>query len=203
MNFWETLNKILNFFYFIDKIRQISRNFFALISFTQVLLGGITLILSEYEVNAETLLILPYGKNQSKVYEYNEEFIVNMTSLDIIKHSCLYFGCTYEGRRDSVKTFIGVDMKVPILIEESRNIIFFPTASCVNKDSIWISYNNLLKYNKVNEFSTVLYFKKNFNFKVDVKHKLIDNQVVRCMKLIVFLGKRKDFIGNDKIDLDF
>lgn len=165
-------------------------------------IGGIKLILNEYEINAETLLILPYGKNQSKVIEYNEEFIVNMTSLEIIKHSCLYFGCTYEGRRDSVKEFIGIDMKVPILVEESRNIIFFPTASCVNRDSIWISYNNLLKYSKMDDFSTVLYFKKNFNYKVLVKYKLVDNQVVRCMKLSMFLGKRKEFINSDNITLE-
>ena len=159
--------------------------------------------LNEYEINAETLLILPYGKNQSKVYEYNEEFIVNMASLDIIKHSCLYFGCTYEGRRESVKAFIGVDMKVPILVEESRNIIFFPTNSCVNKNSIWVSYQNLLKYSKLNDFSTVLYFHKNKRYKIDIKYKLVDNQVVRCMKLNTFLGKRKNFVENDSLDLDF
>ena len=159
--------------------------------------------LDEYEINAETLLIIPYSKEKSKVYEYNEEFIVNMTSLDIIKHSCLYFGCTYEGRRESVKSFIGIDMKVPILIEESRNIIFFPTNSCVNKNSIWVSYQNLLKYSKFNDFSTFLYFRKNKSYKIDVKYKLIDNQVIRCMKLNTFLGKRKNFIENDNFDLEF
>ena len=159
--------------------------------------------LNEYEINAETLLIMPYGKNQSKVFEYDGEFIVNMTSLDIIKHSCLYFGCTYEGRKESVKSFIGVDMKVPILIEESRNIIFFPTNSCINRNSIWVSYQNLLKYSKLNDFSTILYFRKNKNYKIDVKYKLVDNQVIRCMKLNTFLGKRKNFVDNDSFDFDF
>ena len=159
--------------------------------------------LNEYEINAETLLIMPYGKNQSKVFEYDGEFIVNMTSLDIIKHSCLYFGCTYEGRKESVKSFIGVDMKVPILIEESRNIIFFPTNSCINRNSIWISYQNLLKYSKLNDFSTILYFRKNKNYKIDVKYKLVDNQVIRCMKLNTFLGKRKNFVDNASYDYDF
>lgn len=159
--------------------------------------------LNEYEINAETLLIMPYGKNQSKVFEYDGEFIVNMTSLDIIKHSCLYFGCTYEGRKESVKSFIGVDMKVPILIEESRNIIFFPTNSCINRNSIWVSYQNLLKYSKLNDFSTILYFRKNKNYKIDVKYKLVDNQVIRCMKLNTFLGKRKNFVDNASYDFDF
>ena len=151
--------------------------------------------LNEYEINAETLLIMPLGKDKSKVFEYSEEFIVNMSSLDIIKHSCLYFGCTYEGRRDSAKSFIGVDMKVPILIEESRNIIFFPTASCVNQNSIWVSYQNLLKYSKKNEFSTILYFENNKKIVIEVKYNLIDNQVIRCLKLDTILLKRKKIIN--------
>ena len=94
-------------------------------------------------------------------------------------------------------------MKVPILIEESRNIIFFPTNSCINRNSIWVSYQNLLKYSKLNDFSTILYFRKNKNYKIDVKYKLVDNQVIRCMKLNTFLGKRKNFVDNDSYDFDF
>ena len=47
------------------------------------------------------------------------------------------------------KGILNIDMKVPILVEESHDIIFFPVTSCINKNSIWISYQNLIKYNKV------------------------------------------------------
>lgn len=159
--------------------------------------------LVEYEINAETLLIIPYGKNKSKVFEYNEEFIVNLESLEIIKNSCLYFGCTYEGRRESVKDLIGVDMKVPILIEESRNIIFFPTTSCINKNSIWVSFQNLVRYSKLNDFSTVLYFGKNRKIEVDVKFSLVDNQFIRCIKLSSFMVKRRKLIEDSGFELNF
>lgn len=161
--------------------------------------------MNNYEINVETLLIVPYERRKSKVYEYDDEFIVNMSPLEIIKNSCLYFGCSYDGRRDGVKSIIGVDMKVPILIEDSKHIIFFPTSSCINQSSIWISYQNLLKYSKVDEFSTMLYFRNNKNIKVTTKYNLIDNQVIRCVKLETLLLKRKNFIngenflGDDKI----
>lgn len=154
-------------------------------------------MINNYEINVETLLIVPYGKGKSKVYEYDDDFIVNKSPLAIIKNSCLYFGCTYEGRRDSVKQMIGIDMKVPILIEDSNNTIFFPTSSCINKNSIWISYRNLLKYDKFNAFSTVLYFRNNRKIKVDTKYNLIDNQIIRCIKLESLLVKRKNFIKNE------
>ena len=85
--------------------------------------------MDSYEINAETLVIVPFAKGKSKVYEYDCEYIVNMTPFKIIQNSCLYFGCSYEGRKEGTKSLIGVDMKVPIVIEESKNIIFFPRTS--------------------------------------------------------------------------
>ncbi len=153
--------------------------------------------LSSYEINSETLLILPYGRGKSKVYEYDGEFVVNEGPLMIIRNSCLFFGSTFEGRRDASRDIIGVDMKVPILIEESRNIIFFPTSSCINQSSIWISYQNLLKYSKLDDINSLLYFKNSKSIKVGIKYNLIDNQVVRCIKLDTLLIKRKNFIKNE------
>ena len=153
--------------------------------------------LEHYEINCETILIVPFGKGKSKVYELNLECIVKESPLTIIKNSCLYFGCSYEGRKEGTKSLLGIEMKVPIVIEDSRNIIFFPTSSCINQNSIWISYQNLLKYSKVNEFSTVLYFRENKSIRVDTRYSLVDNQVIRCIKLDNLLMRRKNFIKSE------
>ena len=149
----------------------------------------------DYEINVDTLLLLPIDYNKTKVIEKGDVFIVKCSTLSIIKKSCLFFGSSYEGRKAAIKYLIGIDMKVPILIEESRNIIFFPTASCVNQNSIWVSYQNLLKYSKKNEFSTILYFENNKKIVIEVKYNLIDNQVIRCLKLDNILLKRKKIIN--------
>lgn len=162
--------------------------------------GGINM--NSYEINVETLLILPLGKGKSRVYEYDSEYEVNMSPLAIIKNSCLYFGSSYEGRKDAIKSMIGIDMKVPIVIEDGKNIIFFPTSSCINRSSIWISYQNLLKFSKIDEFSTVLYFRGNKSIKVNIKYNLIDNQIIRCIKLDTLLLKRKNFIKNECLLVD-
>lgn len=162
-----------------------------------MLKGGIFLEFNNYEINEETILIIPIGKSKSKVYELDMEFEVNMSPLTIIKNSCLYFGSSYEGRKEGTQSLIGVEMKVPIIIEDSRNIIFFPTSSCINKNSIWVSYQNLLKYSKFDDFSTMLYFKNNKNVKVDTRYNLVDNQIIRCIKLDTLLTKRKTFIKSE------
>lgn len=158
--------------------------------------------IDQYEINGDTILIEPIGKSKSKVYEGDISYIVNMSPLRIIKHSCLYFGCSYEGRKEGTKAIIGVDMKVPIVIEDSRNIIFFPTSSCIHTDSIWISYQNLLKYSRLDPFSSMLYFKNSRSMKVDTKYSLIDNQIIRCIKLETLLIKRKNFIKNECMILE-
>lgn len=155
--------------------------------------------MDSYEINSETLMIIPIGRNESKVYEIDGNFVVKLSPLSIIKKSCLFFGSSYDGRREGVKNIIGVDMKVPILIEESRNIIFFPTANCVNHNAIWISYNNIIKYSKFNEFSTVVYFHNQNEIKIDVKFNLIDNQYIRCIKLESLLNTRRKFIRTEQI----
>lgn len=158
--------------------------------------------MDSYEINIETLLIVPFGHGKSKIYETDNEFIVNMLPLDIIKNSCVFFGCSYEGRKEAIKEILGIDMKVPILIEDSKNIIFFPTNNCINQNSIWVSYQNLLKYSKVDKFSTKLSFYNNKHVIVDIKYNLVDNQVIRCIKLDSLLSKRKKFIKDENYLLE-
>ena len=55
-------------------------------------------MLDSYEINNETLLIVPYDYGKSKVYEYDDEFIVNMIPLTIVKNSCMFFGSSFDGR---------------------------------------------------------------------------------------------------------
>ena len=54
-------------------------------------------------------------------------------------------------------------------------------------------------YQKINEFSTVLYFHNHDSIKIDVKYNIIDNQIVRCIKLDSLLKIRRDFIEKEKI----
>ena len=150
-----------------------------------------------YEVSSNTLVIIPIGNKKSRIYAYGGDFIVKKSSLSIIEESCLFFGSSYEGRKEGTKALLNVDMKVPIIIEDSRNIIFFPTSSCIRESSIWISYQNLIKYNKFNDCLTDLYFKNHVHVRVGCKYNLIDNQIIRCIKLEKALLNRKKFIEKE------
>ena len=155
-----------------------------------------------YIINTETLLIIPVGKGKSKVYETKESFIVNKSSRKIIEDSCLYFGSSYEGRIEGTKSLIGINMKVPIVVEDTQNIIFFPTASCIRENSIWVSFQNIVKYEKINDFSTAIYFGNNEKKIIGCKYCLVDSQYIRCIKLEKILLKRKSFIEKESFLLN-
>ncbi len=149
--------------------------------------------LDEYVINYETLMIMPYGDRKSKVYEFDEVFIVNKDVISIISDSCLYFGSSLNGRREGTMSLMNYEIKVPIIIEDSQSLIVFPTSSYRNPNNIWVSYNNLLKYSKNDSRSTLLFFKQNNKISVDVRYNIIDNQIIRCIKLEAIINKRKNY----------
>lgn len=146
--------------------------------------------MKEYEINSMTLAIVPLENNISKVYEEEEEYIINKSSNSIIKENCKFFGSSYEGRCVGTKSLTGIKTKYPIIIEESRNIIFFPTSSTRTKQSTWIALNKIKKYNKKDYNSEVL-FKNDSKIDLDISLYSLENQIIRATMLKSKLYERK------------
>jgi len=146
---------------------------------------------NEYEISVNTLLLYSMKNNKTIVYEDDNNYCINKKSSKIVDDSCKYFGSSLSGRQDGTKNLIGTSIKAPIIIEDSKNIIFFPTSSPRNELCNWISFNNLIKYEKIKHGYTKLYFSNGFEYDIDVSYNIIDNQVTRCIKLEKIYLKRK------------
>lgn len=142
-----------------------------------------------YEVNCDTLALIPLSEDKTKIIERNNIFIVNKAVMEIIKDSCEYFGSSYLGRHEGTKKLIGVTHKAPIIIEETKNLIYFPTSSPRLLDCVWIGLNNIKTYESFNG-KTKLYFDNNEKLDLDVSFGSFDNQVLRATKLESVLRKR-------------
>ena len=95
-------------------------------------------MINEYEINCSTMAIISLKKGFSKVIEEEEEFIVSKDTMDIINDSCKFFGSSYIGRFEGTKYLIGINYKAPIIVEESQELIFFPTSSPRFDNCNWI-----------------------------------------------------------------
>ena len=142
-----------------------------------------------YEINCDTLALLPVSGTETKVVEKENMYLINKPVMEIIENSCEFFGSTYDGRHQATKNLIGVTHKSPIIIEESRNIIYFPTCSPRLENCCWIGLNNIKKYENKNG-STELLFSNNKKIKLPISYGSFDNQYLRATKLESVLRKR-------------
>lgn len=146
--------------------------------------------MSTYEISSETLAIIPIDNFCSKVIERDNTIIVSKTPMQIIEDSCSFFGSSYFGRAKGTKKLIGVSHKAPVIIEESREIIFFPTSSPRLYECCWVSLKNIEKYNKQENNALVL-FNNGFILEISMSYGSLDNQVLRATRLESVLRTRK------------
>lgn len=145
---------------------------------------------NQYEINSETIAIIPVGENVSKIIEENESFLVNKATTAIVDDSCKFFGSSYLGRHEGTKSLIGVNYKSPIIVEETKEIIFFPTSSPRFNDCYWLSLDKVLKHNRSTRGS-VIKFTNGEEIEVNISSSSLENQILRATKLSCVLRKRK------------
>lgn len=144
-----------------------------------------------YEIDLSTIMLMGLDDNNTKVITLDDEFIINIDSKKIIDNSCRFFGSSLNDRINTTKRLINIKSKSPIIVEESRNIIFFPLKSIRDKCNIWISYNNLEKYIKSGD-KTIFIFSNKKEVIIDFSYYIIDNQVTRSLMLDYEVKKRRE-----------
>lgn len=150
-------------------------------------------MVEEYIINSLTLYIERVDNFSSKVFEKDFSFIINRNINEIIADSCIYYGCTFDGRVNASKLILGTNIKLPIVIEESQNIIFFPTRSNVNESCVWVSFNNLENIDRIG-MNTKIIFKNGYEYVSKCSFNVIDRQFYNCLKLERLLLSRRSKI---------
>ena len=144
-----------------------------------------------YEIDLSTVMLIGIDESKTKVVTLDDEFIIDIDSKKIMDNSCKFFGSSLSDRVNMTKRLVGIKSKSPIIVEDSRNIIFFPLKSVRDKCNIWISFNNLEKYVKSGD-KTVFIFKNGKEVIIDFSYYIIDNQVTRSLMLDYELKKRRE-----------
>ena len=135
-----------------------------------------------YEIDLSTLMLIGIDDESTKVVTFDNEFIVKQSCRKIVDNSCRYFGCSLVEKVKATNRIASMSSKTPIIIEDTRNIIFFPLKSVREKNNIWISFNNLSNYSKDND-KTILKFKNGKTIAINFSYYIIDNQVTRSLIL--------------------
>ncbi len=146
--------------------------------------------MEEYEINDGTLALISLDEENTTVYEDDKIFKVSKGANEIMEDSCAYFGSSLAGRQQGTNNLIGVTHKSPVIVEESREIIFFPTCSPRLTKCSWVSLNNIEKYYSEGKNVTIE-FKNGQKLKLKLSYGIIDNQILRATRLESVLRGRK------------
>ena len=148
------------------------------------------MVLKDYEINSSTFAVIPVKKGHCRIIDQDGSRLIKKDAFSIIKNACNYFGNTFESRHAMTKRLININYKSPMVIEESRSIIFFPTSSPREDECIWLSLNAIKKYLK-KEDKTRIIFRDDTYIEIPVSYNIIDNQMARSIILEKELNKRK------------
>ena len=146
--------------------------------------------MDSYEINKDTYAVMSINDGISKILEKNDEYFVNKNSYEVMEDSCAYYGSSREGRIKGTKQILGSNYKVPIVVEESNEIIFFPTEAASNANCIWLSLNNIKNYERNNGFTKVT-FNSGKELIVKMSISSFETQILRANRLGSIIRKRK------------
>ena len=147
--------------------------------------------IKNYEINADTAAIVGITSKYSKIVERGKNYIISDNSFSVMEQSCEYFGSDYNGRKKGSKRMLGANYKLPIIVEESNDLIFFPTTDVEKSNCSWIS---LKWFDKVIEHHGITYIclKNGEKIPTTASKYTIENQVLRSSKLHMILSERKN-----------
>lgn|SRR5574344_325690 len=144
-----------------------------------------------YIINNETVAVISCGDNYSKVIENDRIISVKMSSYDILDLSCKYFGSSLLGRIEGSKFYLGSSYKVPILVDESRMLLFFSTRSHKMNDTCWIAYKKVDNYRKDVDGVKILFDNQQI-LNLNETYAVFENQYLRAQKLYSKIQKLLD-----------
>lgn len=145
--------------------------------------------MNKYIINNNTLVLMDNGNNTTKIIEKYVVLIINENIFNIIDESCKYYGSSYKGRCKSTEYLMGIKIKVPIIISESKKIIFFPTMSLKNKNCIWFNLNSIDKYFSTTDLLLNVKLINGSNITINCSNYIFNNQYLKALRLKSILKK--------------
>lgn len=119
-------------------------------------------------------------KNTILVLEGGETITLKIGVVKLLDKICNVYGNTYDGRRNAIRKALGIVQKIPILINASKQEIFFPIFNLRKDVNYWINYRYINCVSSCGDHACWISFndKKEILFPVNIK--VIKAQLKRC-----------------------
>ncbi|QTM98644.1 competence protein [Sediminibacillus dalangtanensis] len=159
---------------------------------------------THYEVTPLTLAVIGGDKGNrfsSRVLEEEEIIQVKQPASKIIDLACKFFGSSLRGRQEGTKDICNITHKVPVSIDPSSGMYFFPTASPNSPQCSWIAHSHIDRISKAANQSTEVIFKNGTSITLPVSHGIILNQIQRTAQFRYLLDHRIKYLWKNNADM--
>ena len=145
--------------------------------------------MNNYIINEDVLCFTKNDEkdNETLIIEKKKRLSINNDCLKFLKRCCKWYGNSYNIQRQFVIDKFNYYIKTPIILYGNTVMIFFPTTSPGSDECIWISYNNVDRYVKENDY-TKIYFKGGKILNISASYTTIDSQITKCIKIEKYLS---------------
>ena len=141
--------------------------------------------MKDYVINKNTLALVPLNRRKTIAYEDHDCYIVDQKVSTIMENNCIYYGSTFDKIQKRTISLTGYNYKSPIILEEEKELILFPTTSPRQRDCTWINLNNIDKIENIDPDNEKcqIDFLNNESLVIDSSYRVINNQYIKSILL--------------------
>lgn len=154
--------------------------------------------IDSYEINKDTCAVINVGTEASQIIEKKNDYLLSKKTFEVMEDSCAYYGSTLDGRIRGTKMILGANYKLPIIIEDSNELIFFPTTGSNNENCSWISLKHISKYETYKGYTKVT-FDEGKSVILKMSYSSFETQLFRAMRLREILKERAAKTTEEKL----
>lgn len=105
----------------------------------------------------------------------------------ILDASCIYYGSSFKGRIKGSQGLLNKMYKLPIVISEKNNILFFPIK--LKDESWWINFNLVDNFSNYQN-GIMVFFKNGSKINIPISYTIFNNQMLKSSRLwFIYLSR--------------
>ncbi|MBY6036634.1 competence protein ComK [Fictibacillus nanhaiensis] len=158
--------------------------------------------MKDYEINSDTMAIVPFindkGMVCSEIYERDAVILVEKKPFRIIKDNCLYYGGSYDGKKEAARINMGHMCFAPIMIDSKLDLYFFPIESPRNDTCIWLSQPHIRRIERIGPKRSSVIFSSGMDLPIESTRAALIGKLHRAAQYRSVLSNRTKERDRDK-----
>lgn len=150
--------------------------------------------MEKYIISNNTIALLKLNK-KTIIFDVDNTYVFNKNINCILDESCIYYGSSLKGRVSSIKKILNESYKIPILIDDTNNLVLIQLNSPRKKCCLYLMVNKIYDYKENKNLLDILCM-NNIIFRVNISKNILEKMLLKSLKInnILFLRKKSKFL---------